>query len=90
MLSKKSVLKSITTRYPSQHLFDVQMSFDGKLYISNICHSKAIQGKVPCQATVNNYLYVDDITTELESLQKLEQIIIAQRIVFEKTVVMPK
>jgi len=28
--------------------------------------------------------------TELESLKKLEQIIIAQRIVFEKIVVMPK
>ena len=42
MLYKKSVLKLITTRYPSQHLFDVQMSFDGKLYICKACHSKAI------------------------------------------------
>ena len=33
---KKSVLKLlITTRYPSQRLFDVQMSFDGKIYICN-------------------------------------------------------
>ena len=60
------------------------MSFDGKLYICNTCHSKAIQGKVPCQATVNNNLYVDDVPTELE------QIMIARRIVFEKIVVMPK
>ena len=75
-------MKLIATRYPSLHLFDVQMSFDGKLYISKTCHSKGIQGKVPCQATVNNnYLCVDDVPPELESLKKLEQIIIAQRIV---------
>lgn len=89
MLYKKSVLQLILKRYPSQHLFNVQISFDGKIYICNTCHSKAIQGKVPCQATVNN-LYVDDVPTELRSLKKLEQIIIARRIVFEKIVVMPK
>ena len=67
------------------------MSFDGKLYyICNTCQSKAIQGKVPCQTAVNNNLYVDDVPTELESLKKLEQTIIAQRIVSEKIVVMPK
>ena len=51
---KKSVLKLITTRYPSQHLFDVQMLLDGEIYICNTCHSRAMQGKVPCQATLNN------------------------------------
>ena len=35
-------------------------------------------------------MYVDDIPTELASLKKLEQILIAQPIVFEKIVVMPK
>ena len=49
-------IRKISNRYPSQHLFDVQISFDGKIYICNTCHSKAIQGKVPCQATVNNYM----------------------------------
>ena len=83
MLFKKSVLQLISNRYPSQYLFKVQISFDGKIYICNTCHSKAIQGKVPCRATVNN-LCVDDVPTELESLKKLEQIIIAQQIVFEK------
>ena len=80
MLYKKSVLQLISNRYPSHHLFHVQISFD----TCNTCHLKAIQGKVPCQSTVNN-LCVDD-----ESLTKLEQIIIAQWIVFEKIVVMPK
>ena len=53
------------------------------------CHSKGIKGKLPCQAVVNN-MYVDEIPRELSSLEKLEQILIAQRIVFEKIVVMPK
>ena len=52
-------------------------------------HSKVIKGKLPCQAVVNN-MYVDEIPTKLSSLEKLEQIRIAQRIVFEKIVVMHK
>ena len=35
-------------------------------------------------------MYVDKIPAELASLEKLEQIRIAQRIVFEKIIVMPK
>ena len=50
---------------------------------------KVSKGQVPCQA-VYNKLLVDEIPAELESLEKLEQILIAQRIVFEKIVVMPK
>ena len=37
-----------------------------------------------------NNMNVDEIPTELSSLEKREQILIAQRIVFEKIVVMPK
>ena len=69
--------------------FCVQTSFDGKKYICNTCNSKVKQGKVPCQAVINN-MYVDDSPVELASLEKLEQILIAQRIVFEKIIVMPK
>ena len=88
-LYKKSVLKLITGNYPRQDLLSIQTSFDGKEYICKTCHSKAIKGRLPCQAAVNN-LYVDDIPTELESLKKLEQILIAKRIVFEKVAVMHK
>lgn len=88
-LYKKSVLKLITGNYPWQDLLSIQTSFDGKEYICKTCHSKAIKGRIPCQAAVNN-LYVDDIPTELESLKKLEQILIAKRIVFEKIAVMHK
>ena len=82
-LYKKSVLKLITGNYPRQDLLSIQTSFDGKEYICKTCHSKAIKGRLSCQAAVNN-LYVDDIPTELESLKKLEQILIAKRIMFEK------
>ena len=56
-------------------------------HMSFTCHSKVIKGKLPCQAVVNN-MFVDEIPTELSTLEKLEQIPIAQRIVFEKIVVM--
>ena len=58
--------------------------------ICNTCHSEVIKGKLPSQAVMNN-MHVDEIPqTELSSLEKREQILIAQRIVFEKIVVMPK
>jgi hypothetical protein len=88
-LYKKSVNKYISGKYPCQECFSIQKSFDGKEYICKTCHSKTLQGKLPCQAVVNN-LYVDVIPPELAVLEKLEQILIAQRIVFEKIVVMPK
>ena len=88
-LYKKSVLKLIPNMYPCQDIFNRHVSYDKEEYICKTCRSKAIQGRLPCQAVVNK-LRVDDIPTELQSLKKLEQILIAQRIVFEKIVVMPK
>ena len=89
ILYKKSAITCINKKYPCQTYFNIQQSFDGKQCICNTCHSKVIKGKLPCQAVVNN-MYVDEIPTELSSLEKLEQIQIAQRIVFEKIVVMHK
>ena len=89
MLYKKSVKNFLSTKYSNQHYFSIQTSFDGKEYICNTCNSKVKQGKVPCQAVINN-MYVDDTPVELASLEKLEQILIAQRGVFEKIIVMPK
>ena len=89
MLYKKSVKNFLSTKYSNQHYFSIQTSFDGKEYICNTCNSKVKQGKVPCQAVINN-MYVDDTPVELASLEKLEQILIAQRGVSEKIIVMPK
>ena len=89
ILYKKSVITCINKKYPCQTYFNIQQSFDGKQCICNTCHSKVIKGKLPCQAVVNN-MSVDEITTELSSLEKLEQIRIAQRMVFEKIWVVHK
>lgn len=70
-------------------MFTIKVSFDGKEYICKTCHSKSANGKIPSQAIINN-LFVDEVPSELECLQKLEHILIAQRIVFEKIVIMPK
>ena len=72
-----------------QNIFTEKLSFDNKEYICKTCHSKVIKGKIPCQAVYND-MFVDDIPTELSTLEKIEKILIAQRIVFEKIVVMPK
>ena len=92
MLYRKSLLifnKQKCVNCNIQNVFTEKLSFDNKKYICKTCHSKVIKGKVPCQAVYNN-MFVDDIPTELSTLEKLEQILIAQRIVFEKIVVMPK
>ena len=57
-----------------------------RLCVGNLSVDK---GKIPCQAICNN-MYVDKIPPELPSLEKLEQILIEQQIVFEKIIIMPK
>ncbi|CAB3990176.1 Hypothetical predicted protein [Paramuricea clavata] len=88
-LYKKSVMVLQKEKYPRQDCFVIQPSFDCKKYICKTCHSKLIKGQQPCQAVINN-LFVDETPGELATLEKLEQILIAQRIVFEKIVIMPK
>ena len=47
------------------------------------------KGRIPCQAVYND-MFVDEIPPELVLLEKLEQVLIVQRIVFEKIIVMSK
>lgn len=89
LLYRKSVIQLNEAKYSTRFLFTNKKSFDKKEYICKTCDLKVSKGKVPCQA-VYIKLLVDEIPSELESLEKLEQILIAQRIVFEKIVVMPK
>ena len=49
-----------------------------------------IKGELPCQAVVNNMYVVDETPTQLAPLRKLERLLIAQRIVFQKIIIMPK
>ena len=69
ILYKKSVITFINKKYPFQKYFNSKQLFDRKHYICRTCHSKIIKGKLPCQAVVNN-MYVDEIPTELSSLEK--------------------
>ena len=89
ILYRKTVIQLKKNKYSIQHLFTEKRSFDNIEYICKTCNSKLSKGQVPCQA-VYNKLMVDEIPIELRCLQKLEQILIAQRIVFEKIIVMPK
>ena len=89
MLYRKTIIHLKKQKYNNQQIFTDIKSFDNKQYICRTCHSKIMKGQVPCQAACNK-LYVDDTPPELSLLEKLEQILISQRIVFEKIVVMPK
>ena len=82
-------MKCINNKYPCQTFFNIQQSFDSKEYICKTCYSEVMKGELPYQAVVNN-MYVDETPTQLASLEKLEQVLIAQRIVFQKIVIMPK
>ena len=89
LLYKKSVELCNVNKYSCQTYFNSKQSYDGKEYICKTCHSKVIKGKLPCQAVCNG-MNVDEIPPQLASLEKLEQILIAQRIVFQKIIIMPK
>ena len=91
LLYKKSVKLLAKKSYSSvpKSVFTSITSFDNKEYICKTCHLKVVKGRIPCQAVYND-MSIDEIPPELALLEKLEQILIAQRIVFEKIVVMPK
>ena len=91
LLYRKTVLEFKRDNYNSSScLFTSVTSFNGNMYICNTCHiTIKKKNKTPCQAVYNN-LAVDDVPPELASLEKLEQILVSQRIVFQKIVVMPK
>ena len=91
LLYRKSVKLIEKKKYSlvPKTLFTNIASFDNKQCKFTTCHSKIVKGKTPCQAVYNG-MSVDEIPVELTLLEKLEQILIPQRIVFEKIVVMPK
>ena len=88
-LYKKSVFHYDKNKFKSQiSSFNLVRSFDGNLYICRTCRVKCQKGKVPCQA-VSSKLEVFDLIVEFQSLQKLEKVLIANRILFIKIIIMP-
>ena len=73
----------------SPQLFIHVLSSDNTEYICLTCDKKAKKGKVPCQAVMNK-MAVDEIPADLSCLEKLESILIAQRLIFEKLIIHPK
>ncbi|XP_029976984.1 uncharacterized protein LOC115409845 isoform X4 [Salarias fasciatus] len=67
----------------------VKLTHVGKLWICHGCNSKIICGKVPDQSVINN-LQLDPIPQELNTLNPLEQHLIAPHIPFMKLVALPK
>ena len=74
----------------SRDIFTRIMSFDNVKYICGTCYLKDKKGQIPCQVVFLTKLDIDEIPSELETLRKLESVLVAQRLVFQKIVVMPK
>ena len=88
MLYRKTVRKFHRNAYTIDIFTNVR-SFDNKEYICNMWHLKVTKGKIPCQGVCNKLL-IDEVPSELEALRKLESVLIAQRLVFQKIIVMSK
>ncbi len=67
----------------------LKLTHVGKLWICYTCHRKIIAGKVPEESAINN-LQLDPIPQELNTLNSLEQHLIAQNIPFMKVLALPK
>ena len=89
IMYKKTVRLLIPSKYERKDLFTAKLSFDQREYICRTCHNKISKNQMPSQA-VHNKLELEDIPSELNSLHKLETILIAQRICFQKIIIMPK
>ena len=72
-----------------QELFTDIKSLDEKQYICKTYHTNVFKGQVPCQAVCDK-LHVDELPPDLSIREKLDQILTAQRIVFERIIVIPK
>ena len=83
LLYRKIVTELKKGKYNIQRNFTGKHSFDNEEYICNTCSSKLLKRDIPCQA-VHKKLLVDEIPSELKSLEKLEEILIAQRLLFQK------
>ena len=89
MLHRKTVRK-FDSNMSVRDIFTGIKSFDNVEDICNTCCLlKVRKGRIPCQAVCNK-LCVDEIPPVLQSLRKLESVLIAKRLVFQKIVVMPK
>ena len=62
---------------------------NGTTYICNLCRSYLKKSHIPAQAVCNN-LQIFEVLAEIKSLNRLERILIARRVLFKKVTIMPK
>ena len=76
MLYRSGVKLFSIEKYPKPDLFTDLKSADDRKYICHTCHLKAMKN--------------EEIPPELHHLRKLESVLIARRIIFQKIVILPK
>ena len=84
ILYRKTVRK-FDSNMSVRDIFTGIKSFDNGEYICNTCCLKVRKGRIPCQAVCNK-LCVDEIPPVIQSLRKLESVLIAERLVFQTIV----
>ena len=65
------------------------LAMNGRTYVCQTCHKKLIKSKIPAQS-VWYKLDTTDFPGDLNTLNRLERVIIATRILFKKVTIMPK
>ena len=90
-LYKRSVKIFIEEKYGilyGKNLSSVS-SFDSCYYICNTCDKKLSKNQIPAQCVLNE-LELYDFPDHLRNINKLERVLISQRILFSKISIMPK
>ena len=90
-LYKRSVKIFIEEKYGilyGKNLSSVS-SFDSCYYICNTCDKKLLKNQIPAQCVLNK-LELFDFPDHLRNINKLERVLISQRILFSKISIMPK
>ena len=89
LLYRKSVVTLNLMAYELRDIITDILSFHNEKYICKTCHNKLRKNKKPCQAVCNKVQVFDD-PEELKVLNRLETILIAQCLCFQKILIMSK
>ena len=89
LLYRKSVVTLSLMAYELRDTITDILSFDNEKYTCKTCHNKLRKNKKPCHAVCNK-LQVFDVPEELKVLNKLETILITQRLCFQKIFIISK
>ena len=89
LLYRKSVVTLNLMAYELRDIITDILSFNNEKYICKTCYNKLRKNEKSCQAVCNK-LQVFDVSKELKALNKLETILIAQCLCFQKVLIRSK